>query len=109
MKAGRDYHADLIKHLKKPKEAVGYLNAALEEDDPVLFLLALRNVAEAQGNMSRFARECKISRANIYKMTSKAGNPSIGNVIKLIRCLGLAIKVEEKGKKSSLHLWHAQA
>ena len=43
------YQEDLIEALKDPREAVAYLSAAMEEDDRALFLLALRNVAEAHG------------------------------------------------------------
>jgi DNA-binding phage protein len=44
------YHHDLIESLKDPEEAIGYLRAALEEADmPEVFLLAMRDVAEAKG------------------------------------------------------------
>lgn len=43
------YQQDLIEALKNPEEAAAYLNAALEEGDKETFLLALRNVAEANG------------------------------------------------------------
>jgi len=49
MKKRTAYQPDLIESLRDAGEAKEYLNAALEEDDPELFLLALRNVAEAQG------------------------------------------------------------
>jgi len=44
-----EYQKDLIEALKNPAEAAAYLNAALEEVDRETFLLALRNVAEANG------------------------------------------------------------
>ncbi len=50
----RDYHEELIESLKDHDEAVAYLNAAWEEslsgdkESKQLFLVALRNVAEAQ-------------------------------------------------------------
>ena len=45
-----NYHEDLLERLKDPAYAVEYLEAALEEHDlPAVFLLALRNVAEARG------------------------------------------------------------
>ncbi len=47
-KKNADYHEDLVETLKDPDEAIGYLRAALEESDmPKVFLIALRNVAEA--------------------------------------------------------------
>ena len=60
----------LIDSLKNPKEAEGYLNAALDDDDPRLFLLALRDVAEAHGGMSKIARTCKLNRESLYRMLS---------------------------------------
>jgi DNA-binding phage protein len=44
-----EYQQDLIEALKNPEEAATYLNAALEEGNGETFLLALRNVAEANG------------------------------------------------------------
>ena len=41
------YDAFLIRSLKDRRLAEAYLNAALEEDDPRVFLLALRDVAQA--------------------------------------------------------------
>ena len=46
------YQEDLIESLKDPREAAAYLNAAMEEDDRAVFLLALRNVEEAHGGMA---------------------------------------------------------
>jgi DNA-binding phage protein len=52
MRPFREYKQDLAKELKNPTEAAGYLNAALADGDPKVFLLALRDVAEAQGGTS---------------------------------------------------------
>ena len=57
MKRTKAYQPDLIKSLRDAREAKNYLNAALEEDDPELFLLALRNVAEAQGGVAQLAEK----------------------------------------------------
>lgn len=51
-KRSTTYQEDLIEALKDPQEAAAYLNAAIEEGDRTLFLLALRNVAEAHGGMT---------------------------------------------------------
>ena len=53
---------------------VEYLKASLEEGDmPEVFLMALRNVAEARG-ISKLARNAHLNRENLYKMLSKEGN-----------------------------------
>lgn len=43
------YQEDLIEDLKDLREAAAYLNAAMEEGNRELFLLAQRNVANANG------------------------------------------------------------
>jgi DNA-binding phage protein len=43
------YQEDLIEDLKDPREATAYLNAAMEEGNRELFLLAQRNVTDANG------------------------------------------------------------
>ncbi len=49
MKASKNYQELLLASLREPEEAAEYLNAALEEGDEQLFMLALSNVAEANG------------------------------------------------------------
>ncbi|HQR34116.1 MAG TPA: transcriptional regulator [Blastocatellia bacterium] len=49
MKASKSYQESLLASLREPEEAAEYLNAALEEGDEQSFLLALSNVAEANG------------------------------------------------------------
>ncbi len=46
----RDYQEKLIQDLQDPEEASLYLNEALKDEDPRIFLLALKNVCEAQGD-----------------------------------------------------------
>ncbi|MGD9730272.1 MAG: addiction module antidote protein, partial [Nitrospiraceae bacterium] len=77
MKKSKPYQPDLIESLKDVREAEEYLNAALEEDDPELFLLALRNVAEAQGGVAQLAEKTKLNRESLYKMLSERGNPEL--------------------------------
>lgn len=48
-KASRPYKESLLEDLKDPDEAAAYLTAALEDDSPDVFLVALRNVSEAHG------------------------------------------------------------
>jgi len=47
--ASRAYEEGLDERLTNPEYAVGYLNAILEENDPDLLLLGLRDVARAYG------------------------------------------------------------
>lgn len=93
-KSQTQYHKDLIKSLKDPEEACGYLKAALEEEDmPEVFLLALRNVAEARG-MAQVAQGAHLNRENLYKMLSKQGNPVLGSLVAILNTVGLKLSVE---------------
>ncbi len=93
MKKKPSYHQDLLDRLKDPRYAVGFLNAALEDDDRRVFLLALRDVAEAHGGMTRLARLTKISREHIYRMLSKGGNPEWGTLRTLLDAVGFKLKI----------------
>ena len=53
MATSRDYQVSLIKGLQDPKEAAAYLDAALEDGDRAVFLLAIRNVIDALGGMTQ--------------------------------------------------------
>lgn len=88
------YQQDLIESLKDPCEAAAYLNAAIEEGDRALFLLALRNVAEANGGMTALAEKAQLSRESLYRMLSKRGNPEIKSLIALLGAMGLRLAVE---------------
>ncbi len=88
------YQEDLIESLKDPREAAAYLNAAVEEGDQALFLLALRNVAEAHGGMSSVSQKSKLNRENLYRMLSKKGNPEIKSIFTILHSLGLKLSIE---------------
>jgi probable addiction module antidote protein len=94
-----DYHNELIKSLKDHDHAVVYLNAALEEslngddESQKLLLIALKNVAEAQGNISNLAKRSKIRRESIYKMLSDEGNPYLQSFTSLVHAMGFNIRL----------------
>ncbi len=66
----KSYKKHLLGKLKKPKEAASYLNAALNDDDPHVFLLALRDIAEAKGGMNWLAEQADLNRENLYRTLS---------------------------------------
>ena len=92
-KASRPYRPELLKALQDPIEAAEYLNAALEEDSNELFLLALRNVAEAHG-MKKLALASQLNRESMYRMLSEQGNPQLSSLTEILRQLGLKLAVE---------------
>lgn len=88
MPRSKSYQEELVEDLKDPSEAAAYLNAALEDEDPRVFLSALRDVAEAHGGMTRLSEATKLNRENLYKMLSEKGNPELHSLETLLHALG---------------------
>ena len=88
------YKKSLIERLKKPKEAAAYLNAALEDEDIKVFLVALRDVAEAHGGVSYLAKETDLNRESLYRTLSLHGNPTIMNLFLMLDALGLELNIK---------------
>ncbi|MBA3964536.1 MAG: putative addiction module antidote protein [Nitrospirales bacterium] len=93
MKKSNAYQPDLLESLRTSGEAEEYLNAALEEEDSELFLLALRNLAEAQGGMAQLAERTKLNRERLHKMLSERGNPELRSLDALLHALGFRLAV----------------
>jgi probable addiction module antidote protein len=93
MKKTRDYQETLIKGLKDPLEAAEYLNAAIEQGDREMFLIALRNVAEASGGLSRLSRNTRLNRSNLHRLLSKHGNPEVQTLAEILHAFGLRLAV----------------
>jgi probable addiction module antidote protein len=74
------------------KEIAAYLDAVLEDGDPHLLKAALGDIARSRG-MSEIARATGLGRASLYKSLSKSGNPEFETVAKVLRALGLRLRV----------------
>lgn len=89
----KNYKEHLLKSLKDPKEAAAYLDACLDDEDPHVFLLALKDVAEASGGMSELAKNSSLNRQSLYRSLSKTGNPKLINVCAILASLGLEFHI----------------
>lgn len=92
--AKSNYREFLIKSLKDPEEAQGYLEVALADGDPKVFLAALRDVAKAQGGMTAMARKTKLHRTGLYRFFSRQGNPTYQNLMVVMRALGYRLRLD---------------
>jgi len=99
MSKSKKYHEWLLEKLKDHDEAVAYLNAALEEslkedeESQHLFLIALKNVAEAQGGIGKLAKKAHVGRESLYKTLSEKGNPKWHTLVSLVLALGLNLRL----------------
>ena len=92
-----DYREHLDEVLKDDEEAVAYLNAALTEEDPEVFLLALRDVASARnGGLAVLAEAAHLNREHLYRMLSENGNPELRSLEAVLDALGFRLSIELK-------------
>ena len=92
-KATEKYENNLKKDLLDPVEAAEYLNAALEDGSQEVFLMALKDVANAKG-INEIARETKLNRENLYRILSTQGNPKLKSLSSVLHSVGLKLSVE---------------
>ena len=90
-----DYKVFLFRDLKDLDYAAGYLTAALEEGEDV-FLLAVRDVVQAQLGMAALARSTQLNRESLYAMLSRRGNPRLSSIRSVLDRLGLDVKFTPK-------------
>ncbi|MEZ5315624.1 MAG: putative addiction module antidote protein [Chlamydiales bacterium] len=95
----RDYKEHLLEQLQDRDEAAAYLNAALQDEDPHVFLLALRDIAEAQGGMSWLAEQADLNRESLYRTLSLRGNPRFFNLLSVLEAVGLELSIHPKPRK----------
>jgi probable addiction module antidote protein len=91
----KTYKWDMADHIKTKDDAIGYLEAALEENDTEFFFEVIGDIARSEG-MTQLAQELNLSRESLYRSFSRAGNPSFTTVIRLLDVLGYRIKVLPK-------------
>jgi probable addiction module antidote protein len=98
----RNYQEKLLQDLQDPELAGHYLNEALADQDPRLFLLALKNVYDAQEeHVTDLAKKTNLSRENIYRILSRKGNPKLTSITSLLNAVGFSLAVQHN-KKSKL-------
>jgi probable addiction module antidote protein len=99
-----DFRDDLLADLADPQEAAHYLNAALEDSEE-LFLIALRDVAEAK-QMARVAESAGIARESIYRMLTVKGNPTYSSLLGILRAVGLKLAIEPGDIETPQPIFH---
>jgi probable addiction module antidote protein len=81
---------DVADFLDSEETISEYLSVALEDPDPDIFLMAVRNVARARG-MTYLAKDAGLSRESLYKALSPGAKPRYDTVLKLVAALGVKL------------------
>lgn len=91
----------LAPYLQDDDWAMGYLNEALNDDDPRVALVALRNIIKARGlRMADLAEQSDASRRGLYDALSADGNPGWGTMTRVLKALGLRFSVQPSSKSA---------
>lgn len=103
LKHTTSYEKELLEALKDPEEAQAYLEAAFElyqeDGDTEALLLAMKDVAEAQGGIGKLAKKTTISREHLYNILASKHTPRLDNWLDIISALGFRIRLEPQEKK----------
>jgi len=81
---------DVVDYLKTDEDMANYLEAAIEDGDPMVISAALGDIARAKG-MSQVARKAGLGRESLYKALSPNGNPEFATILKVVKALGLRL------------------
>jgi probable addiction module antidote protein len=86
-----------LERLGDPLRAQVYLNIALEDyaedGNKEFFLLALRDVARAQGGLGSLAERTQSNRQGVYKALSEQGNPTLETLTSILKGLGFRLSL----------------
>ena len=77
-------------YLNNDKFIAEYLNAALEDENPDVFLRAIADVAKARG-MSQLAKDAGVGRESLYKALAPGAKPRYDTILKLMKALGFEL------------------
>jgi len=72
-----------------------YLTAALEDENPDVFLSAVGNVAKARG-MTKIAELTGLGRESLYKAMAPGAKPRYDTVMRVLNSLGVKVSVSPK-------------
>lgn len=83
---------DVSKYLDNEELIAEYLTAALEDENPDVFLSAIGHVAKARG-MTEIAEKSGLGRESLYKAFSPGAKPRYETVQKVLSSLGVKVHV----------------
>lgn len=93
-----NYDDVMLEKLKNDLEyRHAYLQVAVEnyqeDGESHYLLLALRNVAEAQGGVPTLAKKVNMGKTSLYKALSEDGNPRLNTIYTILGGLGYRMQV----------------
>ena len=83
---------DAADYLDSEEMIAEYLTAALEDENPDVFLAAIGDVAKARG-ISAIAQSTGLGRESLYKALAPGAKPRYDTILKVLRGLGVKLTI----------------
>lgn len=83
---------DAADYLDNEETIAEYLTAALEDDNPDVFLAAVADVAKVRG-MATIAKNSGLGRESLYKALAPGAKPRYDTILKVLHGLGVKVTV----------------
>ena len=96
---------DAVDYLDNEETIAEFLTASMEDPNPDVFLMALRDVARARG-MADLAKSSGLGRESLYKALTPGSKPRYETILKVMHGLGVALQVRtsvDKDGKPGTH------
>jgi probable addiction module antidote protein len=90
---------DAADYLDSEEMIAEYLTAALEDENPDVFLAAIGDVAKARG-MSFIAERTGLGRASLYKALAPGAKPRYDTILKVLQSLDVKLSVSTNDEAS---------
>jgi probable addiction module antidote protein len=90
---------DPADYLDNDEVIAEYLSAAVEDQNPDVFLAALGDVAKARG-MATIAKDAGLGRESLYKALEAGAHPRYETVSAVLRALGVRFAIVADGPRS---------
>ncbi|HAN68379.1 MAG TPA: putative addiction module antidote protein [Halieaceae bacterium] len=84
---------DAADYLGSEEMIAEYLSAAMEDENPDVFLAAVSDVAKARG-MTAIANSTGLGRESLYKALTPGAKPRYETIVKVLHGLGVKLTVQ---------------
>jgi probable addiction module antidote protein len=88
---------DAAEYLDNAADQADLLSDAVDSGDARYIAYALGAVARARGGIGKLAREAGMNRQALHKALSEDGNPTLDTVLKVLKALGMHMRIEQAG------------
>lgn len=91
---------DAADYLDNEETIAEFLTASMEDANPDVFLMALRDVARARG-MGELAKASGLGRESLYKALAPGAKPRYETIVKVMNGLGVALLAKTDPSRAS--------